>query len=263
MTTFFRIFVTLCGAVYAAALLSGHFGPSLGMTVSGHLLLGLSAAILCICAHCLIFAIFTGSGKDTRLLVEDLGLDKELVKRSKRVKMVVFPPALYACLFVVVAAAFGGFLSTKGATWGLNYLHPIVGWLCFAYQIKVFIQEARAVKDNAKALDEVNALAAAAVAQSGHRQSGSEDIPVDLGAVETHDWGTHVYALGSFLAFLGYNVWLPYFYLKVVMGLVSLPFWPFGLSCAILLGGGWYLKWKYREFRPQSPKPVQSVTASS
>ena len=83
MSRFFNAFAFLCATLMAVTVLSGQFHALIPLTQAQHMLLGLSTGILVVMLHCLIFAIFTGSGKDTRLLSEDLKLSAEYLKEAK------------------------------------------------------------------------------------------------------------------------------------------------------------------------------------
>ncbi len=247
MAAFFGFGAVLGTALYLAALTLGHFGSSLGAQPFHHLVIGLTAAIWSVSLHCLIFAIFTGAGKDTRLLVEDLRLDPDFVKRMKAFKFTVFPPALYAIMAILAVTSLGGALSAGSATW-LRWAHFAAAWLVFAYNSKVLLQEWRAVGENSKLLQRVNE-AAASKAPAGAKPL-YEEVAVLADAVEEFEWGTHVYAMGRFLTFLAYNTWLPYLYFRFIVGYFKMPWWPYLVLSLLLYLAGSYLTLRYRDFRP-------------
>jgi hypothetical protein len=240
MVTFFAGFAILSSLSLISAAIMGYLGSSY------HLMTGLFSAVLAISCHCLIFAIFTGSGKDTRLLVEDWKLDSEFVKRTKVFKRTVFPPALYAILFLLVVTTLGGALSTGGA-W-LQTLHGVLALGTLYYNLKTFYQEYLAVKENAAILAEVNRTAGALLKD---REAEPEQFEEGIEKIADLEWGTHVFALGKFLCFMGWNVWLVYLYVHWIMGVLKIPLWPFLLSSLLLLLVGYYLRYLYRSFRPQ------------
>lgn len=255
MSPFFNFFAILCAVLYGAALLCGQFPVAFGALFtffgpSAHMMLGLSAGILTVSLHCLIFAIFTGSGKDTRLLVQDLSLNTEFVKRTKVFKRTVFPPALYAILFILITTSLGGAVSGGRSPAWLHWVHGLVAWLTYFYNLKTFLIEARGVKENASILAQVNRVAAEAI---GASSQGGEVVV--LGAEEEHEWGTHVFALGKFLCFLGFNVWLPYLYIRFIMAELRTPFLPFLALSLVCLAGGYYLRYQYRGYRPKRLSP--------
>ncbi len=254
MTRFFLIFSSLCGVLLVAAVGLGYFHASIGLSTGQHLLLGLTAATLAISLHCLIFGIFTGSGKDTRELCQDLHLDPEFAARTKAFRKDVFPPALYSILVLMVAAFVGGALSAAPDSITLRWAHGLMMWFAVAYNIKSFVVEYRAIRDNARILTTVNRVAMTARTASPHPESAPGEPAILVTAVEKLDWGTHVYALGKFLCFVGWNVWLPYIYLRFIVGYFKMPVWPYLLAWLVLLSGGYYLRGRYQGYRPQPPR---------
>jgi len=250
MVRFFAVFAVVCATACLAALGLGWGIPAVEAGPRTHLLVGLGAVILTSSLHCLVFAIFTGAGKDTRELVQELGLDRGYVERVKGFRRLVFPIALWAILYLVMGAVFGGALSGIGVTPAWRWAHEAAMLWAIAYNLRAFRIEYLTVKENAAMLAEVNRLAAERIAARPQPVAVSALPEVLQGVAESHEWGAHVYALGRFLCFLGYNVWLPWIYLRLVMGELSVSVWPFLVSSAICLGGGAYLRMRYWEYRP-------------
>lgn len=250
MNRFFHFFAIICALSLLASLVAGHFSTSLDLAPSHHLLLGLTAGLLTVSLHCLVFGIFTGAGKDTRELVQDLKLDPQYVGSTKAFRRIAFPPALYGIFLVVLTTTFGGALSASGGT-TLRWAHFLLAWTTFLYNLKAFWLEARCVRENAAILARVNQEASRALIT--HPEEGKA-IPEVAGmlsaATETLEWEAHVYALGKFLTFLGWNTWLPFIYLRFIMGYLTMPVWPFLTLSLACLGGGYYLRWRYQAYRP-------------
>jgi len=246
MSKFFHFFAVVCACLLVAALLAGHFGMNPGQ----HLLLGLAAGLCSVSLHCLVFGIFTGAGKDTRELVQDLKLDSSYTEKTKSFRKIAFPPALYAILLIAATTTAGGALS---AFWGsgARWTHLILAWITLLYNFKAFWIEAKCVRENAAILAQVNQVATDTLYR---RPEEAKDIPELAGvipaATEHMEWGAHVYALGKFLVFLGWNTWLPYIYIRFIMGNLRTPLWPFLSLFLVSLAGGYYLRWKYQYFRP-------------
>jgi hypothetical protein len=243
MTRFFGICAVISTLLFGVSVVYGLNG------IPTHLLWGLISAIFAALLHCLVFAIFTGSGKDTRLLVEDLSLNKEYVKKTKAFKKDVFPPALYAIFFLLILTSLGGACSSSTHIW-LKWAHGF--WACFTiyYNVKTFWLEYKAIGVNSSILKELNANAGAIVSQQAPEPTeftvGSEPQKVaDL------EWGTHVYAFGKFLGFLSWNTWLVYLYLRFIMGEIRTPIWPFVLVSLGVWFGGTFLKIRYQDYRPK------------
>jgi len=250
---------------FAAVLSSILLGTSIALGYLGHpyhLLVSLSAAFVAISAHCLIFGIFTGAGKDTRELVQDLHLNPEFVGQTKAFRKVNFPPALYAILLILLTAILGGALSTAGSSiWGS--VHGLLAWVTFAYNIKTFWLEFRSVRENAAILRRVNSEAVKATLENpGLVETSLFDSPEAVDGLGGYEWGSHVFALGKFLCFLGWNTYLPYIYMRFIMGMLTLPIWPFLALSGIFFSMGYFLRWKYRKYRPGGATPPTPASGS-
>lgn len=249
MAKFFSGFAVVCALALGASAWFGLSPGSLG--ASGHMLLGLGSALLTACLHCLVFAIFTGSGKDARLLVQDLELSQQFVARTKAFKRDVFPPALYAIgLLFATTTAGGAVTAWPGSPIG-RYVHLFLAFATLFYNFKTFWLEAKAVAENSRLLDEINRVAGDAVWKA-RRERGA--APTDLDPAAELSFETHAFALGKFLCFLGYNVWLVFLYFRVIMGWSGVRLSPFVATSAVFLIGGYYLRWRYRDYRPTPPR---------
>lgn len=215
------------------------------MQWENHLFLGLSSAILATALHCLIFGIFTGSGKDTRELVEDLSLSTEYVKKTKVYKRTIFPKALYAILFLLITTSLGGYHSAHGMIW-MRTVHGIFALFTVYYNLKTFYLEYKAIVENAEILKKVNEVASRRTSELP--KVNYDFTPEGDEKVADLEWGTHVYAFGRFLIFLAFNTWLPYVYIRYIMGKFQLPTTPFIAAFVVLLLGGYYLKFKYKGY---------------
>lgn len=251
MTRFFGVFAFLCSAALLAAIGLGMFPHLFAAQPSHHILWGLTSALLAVSLHCLVFGIFTGSGKDTRLLVQDLKLNPEVVARTKRFKREVFPPALYAIGIILLTTSFGGVVALGEHPWA-RWAHLLLAWICFFYNAKVSLLEYRAIAENARLLDGVNAQAEQVFEPSlSELPEPAEGPPLE--------WETHVYALGKFLCFFGWNLWLPYIYLRFIVMWLNTPFVLFLVGSVVCLMGGYYLRWRYRDYRPGRPQNLHPV----
>jgi hypothetical protein len=118
-----------------------------------HFVLGLSAAILTLLVHCLIFTYFLGTGR----WVKEVGLayrlpDEPLPKLTRELKRWTFPPALAAMLVTISAAAAGAGVQLREWPW---YAH---GWLAVAALVvnaAAFVVEYRNVRTNGEIIDQV------------------------------------------------------------------------------------------------------------
>ena len=242
MSGFFATFSLLSSALLLTSLVTG-FG---GLTLFGlnHLMWGLISVLLAVALHCLIFGIFTGAGKDARELLEDIQLKSDLALKIKAFRMQVFPPALYCIMLLVVSSVMGGAAHTPT----MARVHMALMIFTVAYNLKTFWKEYRAVAENGRLLKQLNEIAAPVSAALP--KGTPKELEILEGATEDLDWGTHVFALGSFLIFMGMNVWLPYLYFKFIVGYFQLPLWPFIVGSGGLILGGAYLRKRYASFRP-------------
>lgn len=147
---------------------------------------------------------------------------------------------------MIVTTSFGGLAAARG-TQGWLIAHIAAVWITAVYNWRVLFKEAIGVRANSLLIEEVNRAALLVKPLAHSEDTSNEVLP---GAIENLSWGVHVYALGKFLVFLGYNTWLPYLYFRYIMGLLTTPFLPFFAVSAIFFAGGYYLRFRYRRFRP-------------
>ena len=253
MTTFFGIFAVLSNGFLLTSVILGYGYLEVGRTFSSHWLFSLGSSLLVVSVHCLVFGIFTGSGKEAREFVGDYGLSRDYVKETKAFRRKTFPPALYSILLVVLTVCLGGALSSSDSTL-LRFFHSLVAWGTFFYNLKSSWVEHQAVADNASLISMLNSEISKRSTQMGTLESAF--LPGGFQTVEEVEWGKHVYALAKFLIFLSWNVWLPYVYIRFVMGRSELSWLPFILLCSILFVGGAILKSRYRFYRPGHLPPL-------
>lgn len=244
MSTFFAFLTCLSSVLLFISIGLGYVHSS------SHLLFGLSSAILAVLTHCIIFAIFTGSGKDARLLIEDFKLEPSLLKRAKKFKREVFPPALYAIFALLILTSIGGGVSTTGNPL-LGTLHGFVAILVMAYNLRVFWIEYKAVKENSHFIKELNQIAAQMTTSETHPRSSTTDTLLEFKTGSNEEtvldlnWDSHAHALGKFLVFLAWNCWLVWIYVRWIMGHVWIPTWPFALLSVGFYLVGFFLKRRY------------------
>src|SRR3989442_7931067 len=129
-----RIFTTLATLDAVALLLTYASGwisrardaaqhSNVDPTFQIHFLLALFTAFLTLLVHCLIFTYFLGTGR----WVKEVALayqfpDDPLPKRTRELKRKTFPPALFAMLVPIGAAAAG-----------MANIHQLVAWAAPAH----------------------------------------------------------------------------------------------------------------------------------
>lgn len=121
--------------------------------VGGHMVLGVFAAVYICILHVMVMFHFIGSGKEMKEAIQVLGGDAETVKRLRRLKMQVFPPATFAPVFVMAGAILGGGAHT-GALPG--WVHWSLGAVGLVFNLWAFPIEYRALVANLELLREVD-----------------------------------------------------------------------------------------------------------
>jgi len=130
----------------------------------------------------------------------------------------------------------------------MPWLHMGLAWVTFFYNVKVILLEYRAVRQNSQIIERLNTESLSAIKKTA--PSKGTDLEEKFPGADAYEWGTHVYALGKFLCFMGGNTWLPYLYIRFIMGYVDLPLLPFIFVSLGFLCGGYYLRWRYQTYRP-------------
>lgn len=160
-----RIF-TMLAIIDAGLLLAGFAAGTLsklGFSVYMiHFWLGLSAALVTLLVHCLIFTYFLGTGR----WVKEVALayriaDDPLPRHTRELKRRTFPPALAAMLIAIATAAAGTGAQLREWPW---QVHATLAVLTLLINYWAFRIEYRNVRMNAdvieRVLDEVDRIRA-------------------------------------------------------------------------------------------------------
>lgn len=130
-----------------------------------HFLFGLTAGIVTLLVHCLIFTYFLGTGRWVKEVKLAYGLpDDPLPKLTRELKRRVFPPALYAMLSAVATGAAGAAAQVKVWPW---YIHFTLATLTLLVNLWAFRVEYQCLMRNVGVLDEVMAAVDALRAARG------------------------------------------------------------------------------------------------
>jgi hypothetical protein len=158
-----RIFLGLAAVDGLALLVTfgvGLLSMSRGSLANGadptylvHFILGLTAVLLNLAVHCLIFIYFLGTGR----LVKEIALaydlpDRPLPYRTRELKRRTFPVALLAMLVGIATAAAG--MGVQMAHWPW-YVHLSLGLATLLITGWAFVVEYRNLRINAGILDQV------------------------------------------------------------------------------------------------------------
>jgi hypothetical protein len=153
MTRIFLGLAILDAAALLATFVSGFFYTSSEAGALVHFTLGLYTVIGNLGLHCLIFIYFLGTGRWVKevALAYDLP-DEPLPKLTRELKRKTFPPALFAMLVPIAAAAAGTGARLQEWPWAVHASLAVAGLLVNAW---AFAVEYRNVRTNAGVLDEV------------------------------------------------------------------------------------------------------------
>jgi len=118
-----------------------------------HFLFGLSAAILTLLVHCLIFTYFLGTGRWVKevKIAYDLP-DDPLPKLTRDLKRRVFPPALYAMLTVAATGMAGAAAQVQVWPWEV---HMTLGTLTLIMNLWAYWVEYDCLRINVGVLQQV------------------------------------------------------------------------------------------------------------
>jgi hypothetical protein len=133
-------------------LRDGIHNPS-DQTFLYHFLFGLSAAVLTLLVHCLIFTYFLGTGRWVKevKLAYDLP-DDPLPKLTRELKRRVFPPALFAMLAVIFTGMAGAAAQVQVWPWEVHATLATVTLITnlWAYRIEI-----ECLRTNVRVLEQV------------------------------------------------------------------------------------------------------------
>lgn len=118
-----------------------------------HFLFGLTAGMVTLLVHCLIFTYFLGTGRWVKEVKLAYGLpDEPLPKLTRELKRRVFPPALYSMLTAVATGAAGAAAQMKVWPW---YVHFTLATFTVLVNMWAFRVEYRCLMLNVGVLEDV------------------------------------------------------------------------------------------------------------
>jgi hypothetical protein len=150
------------GLVFMQERQAGTSAPAgnqpLGLTwFTGHMVVGMIAALFTLLVHCLIFTYFLGTGRWVKEVARAYQLpDADLPLKTREFKRKVFPPALFAMLSTIAAVATGGGAQTSLTSfWSLS--HPVLTTLALFINGWAYIIEFRIIAANSVVMEQVMA----------------------------------------------------------------------------------------------------------
>lgn len=200
-----------------------------------HMLWGFFVALLIVLLQCLIFGFFIGSGKSIKRVVEENGLSRDWVQKTKDYKNKSYPMLMLAIVVSVAAAALGGGVSMGSVP---IWLHATLIWCALGINIYSLWISYRVVVENVEAIhrinDEVRRLRAQGLVP--------KPSPAPEERRETAAPPAKPFSPANFY-FLALAVWVPYLYMKFSLGSRTFPYWPFlAVSLFCLAAGFWSSK---------------------
>ena len=141
---------------FALGLLTSHTGTPPNPKFLGlHLALGVLVGVYLCILHVMVMFHFIGSGKEMKQAIAVLGGDAEIVKRLRRLKMLVMPPATFAPVLVGAGVILGGGAHTRAlGDWA--WIHWALALAGFALNLMAFPIEYRCLVANLQLLREVD-----------------------------------------------------------------------------------------------------------
>ncbi|HEX9792592.1 MAG TPA: hypothetical protein VGC54_01280 [Planctomycetota bacterium] len=223
MSSIFAVLVGVALAGLFAALGTGLAGMG-ALDADGlrtHRFLALGGAILIVAVHSMVFVYMIGTGRAIKDAVSDHGIDPALYREHIVLKWQAAPWALACSSLTVATAVLGGVVEAGLAT---AWLHPLAGLVTFVLNLFGLPAIWRAIRANGLLLDRVTAATAAA----NHEILARGEDPAPPASV-----------LGpaGWMLLLAASAWLPWLYLRFVMGRSDFPAWPFVIASALCLAG--------------------------
>ena len=118
-----------------------------------HFTLGLFAVLFTLGVHCLIFIYFLGTGRWVKEVASAYGIpDAPLPKLTRELKRSTFPPALFAMLTPIAAAAAGAAVQWRDLNWSVHFTLAVA---TLAVNAWAFWVEYRNVTINVTVIDDV------------------------------------------------------------------------------------------------------------
>src|SRR5262249_42092199 len=118
-----------------------------------HFYVGLFTVLLTLAVHCLIFIYFLGTGRWVKEVAQAYRMpDDPLPKLTRELKRKTFPPALFAMVVPIAAAAAG--TAAQRQEWP-RIIHLGLAVLTLLVNVWAFVVEYRSVARNAWVIDEV------------------------------------------------------------------------------------------------------------
>ncbi len=213
------------------------------MPVGLHMLWGFFMAIVIVLLQCLIFGFFIGSGKSIKRAVEENGLSREWIQKTKDYKNRCYPMLMLALTVSVAAAAVGGGVATGSVP---VWVHQILVWAALGLNLYSLWISYQVVVENVKAIHQINSEIQGLKARG---QPGPAQVVPEV--TKEPPPPKAMPAVPANFYFLAMAVWVPFLYMRFSLGSRTFPFWPFLALSGFFLVWGWRLSRKASTPGPQ------------
>ena len=199
-----------------------------------HMLWGFFVALLIVLLQCLVFGFFIGSGKSIKRVVEENGLSRDWIQKTKDYKNQSYPMLMLAvCLSVAAAAVGGGVGAGSVPLWA----HESLVWAALAVNLYSLWISYKVVVENVAAIHRINGEVARLKSRGIEPKPIMAPKPEALAAPPQGLTSAHFY-------FLAAALWVPFLYMRVSLGSRTFPYWPFLAASLFCLAAGWWRSWK-------------------
>lgn len=195
-----------------------------------HMLWGFFVALLIVLLQCLVFGFFIGSGKSIKRVVEENGLSRDWIQKTKDYKNQSYPMLMLAVCVSVAAAAVGGGVSVGSVP---LWVHEGLVWAALAVNLYSLWISYKVVVENVNAIHRINGEVARLKGRGIEPQPSSVPKPEALAAPSQGLTAAHFY-------FLAAALWVPFLYMRVSLGSRTFPYWPFLAASLFCLAAGWW-----------------------
>jgi hypothetical protein len=127
--------------------------------VSQHFLFGFFTTFMVTLAQSMTMFYFIGTGKQVKDLVANHPGGQELIQRTKRFKLKVFPPATWAIMFTMATMILGGGVDTRVIP---TFVHTLLAAAALYYNLVAFWREAKYMIEHNMLMEELDRLLQAA-----------------------------------------------------------------------------------------------------
>jgi len=190
-----------------------------------HMLWGFFVALLIVLLQCLVFGFFIGSGKSIKRVVEENGLSRDWIQKTKDYKNQSYPMLMLAIVVSVAAAAVGGGVSTGSVP---LWTHEALVWAALGVNLYSLWISYKVVVENVGAIHRIND-------EILRRKSQGIEPGVPPAPKPEAPTSTAQPLASAHFYFLAAAVWVPFLYMRFSLGSRTFPFWPFAALSVLLL----------------------------